>query len=187
MSSHGGVVFLIVVGVVHVSVFVYLPPSVWWTLLMLIRYQKCVSICIYKSETLIFFVTVKEELTFLTHMFLIKLPYSKYHWRKPCMQGFSRIKKEKHTPKAKKHTIDESTFAMQASHGLKGPQSGLNRLTSVQSPTKSTRAHLSATWLKGSRLEVGLGGLSCQFGRTDLAFPLIHLARVISRMLLQVG
>jgi hypothetical protein len=89
MSSHGGVVFLVVVGVVYVSVFVYLPPSVWWTLLTLIRYQKRALICIYKLETLILLVTIKEELAFLTHMLLIKLPYSKYHWRKPCMQGFS--------------------------------------------------------------------------------------------------
>jgi hypothetical protein len=49
---------------------------------------------------------------------------------------------KKHTPKARKHNIDQSHATTQASHGLEGPQPSKTTLLQGHALTNSKRVHL---------------------------------------------
>ena len=84
----------------------------------------------------------KEEFGFLTHMMLIKHPIFHISMEKTMHAVILLNKREETHPNVRNHTLNESTSAMQTFHGLKGSQPRQNCFTSVQAPTKGTRAQI---------------------------------------------
>jgi hypothetical protein len=89
--------------------------------------------------------TNKKELAFLVHMLLIKPLHSICPWRKLCMEEFS-WKQRRNTPLwSKEKSANQSLVAMQASHGLEGPQLKQTDSISALSSTRGTSIHQEVT------------------------------------------